>query len=58
MIATRWMSRAVPAECPGVAPPEPIPGAAPVKDANPPEADSGKAPVEVPKIGSRDAPGG
>jgi len=42
---------------PGSAPKEPLPGAAPVKDPNPPEADNSQ-PAEVPKVGSRDAPGG
>ena len=41
----------------GLSPKEPLPGTAPVKDSNPPEADV-KAPDEVPKVGSRDAPGG
>lgn len=36
---------------------KPLPGA-PIKDANPPEVEVGKTPAEVPKVGSRDAPGG
>jgi hypothetical protein len=39
-------------------PQEPLPGAAPTKDANPPDAQTDGAPEEVPKVGSRDAPGG
>jgi hypothetical protein len=35
--------------------PPPIP---PIKDPNPPEAEVDKPPPEVPKVGSRDAPGG
>lgn len=30
----------------------------PIKDANPPEAEIVNPPPEVPKVGSRDAPGG
>jgi len=37
---------------------ESLPGEAPLKDANPPEAETGRTPPEVPKVGSRDAPGG
>jgi len=40
------------------APREPVPGTAPIKEANPPEAQGGNQPNEVPKVGSRDAPGG
>jgi hypothetical protein len=35
-------------------PPEPPP----IKDPNPPEAETEQPPPEVPKVGSRDAPGG
>ena len=35
-------------------PPEPPP----IKDANPPDAETHQPAAEVPKVGSRDAPGG
>jgi hypothetical protein len=38
---------------PDAKPPEP-----PIKDPNPPEAEVDRPPPEVPKVGSRDAPGG
>jgi hypothetical protein len=39
-------------------PKEPLPGAVPVKDPNPPDAQVERPPPETPKVGSRDAPGG
>jgi hypothetical protein len=39
---------------PDARPPESLP----IKDPNPPEAEVEKPPKEVPKVGSRDAPGG
>jgi hypothetical protein len=39
-------------------PKEPLPGAVPVKDPNPPETQVERPPPETPKVGSRDAPGG
>jgi hypothetical protein len=38
---------------PDAKPPEP-----PIKDPNPPEVEAESPPKEVPKVGSRDAPGG
>jgi hypothetical protein len=37
---------------------KPVPPQPPIKDPNPPEAEVSNPPPEVPKVGSRDAPGG
>jgi hypothetical protein len=36
----------------------PVPNTAPIKDANPPDAEVPRPAPEIPKVGSRDAPGG
>ena len=39
-------------------PPSASPPPAPIKDPNPPDAQAGQPAPEIPKVGSRDAPGG
>jgi hypothetical protein len=36
----------------------PVPKTLPIKDSNPPEAEVANPAAEIPKVGSRDAPGG